>query len=267
MSSTARTLRRPVTLPALPPKWRQRLVVLILALTVLGPFYLLWLRDSSLVQVKDVTITGLTSDDAPRIRAALEAEADEMTTLHLRRGRLDRAVEGYPVVRGLEISTDFPNGLRIHVLEHHPAAIVASGRSRVPVAADGSVLRGLPVRGSLPLVEASGALAADRVEQGRTLGLVRVAGGAPGELVPRVQELVHDEERGIVAVLEDGPELVFGDPTRVRDKWIAATRVLADDASQGASYVDVRLSERPAAGGLAVETIEPAEPAISYSQP
>jgi cell division protein FtsQ len=267
MSSTARAARRPLPLPALPVKWRQRLVALVIGLTLFGAFYILWLRDSSFVQVKDVSISGLTSADAPRIRAALEAEANEMTTLHLRRDRLQMAVGGYPVVRGLEVSADFPNGLRIQVIEHHPAAIVASGRSRVPVAADGSVLRGLPVEGSLPLVKTSGALAADRVEQAGTLGLVRVAGGAPAPLVPRVEEVLRDEERGIVVILQDGPELVFGDPTRVRDKWTAATSVLADDNSQGASYVDVRLPERPAAGGLPVETIDPAEPAISYSQP
>ena len=267
MSGAARALRRPAVLPTLPTKWRQRLVALVLGVTLLGAFYILWVRDSSLVQVKEVTISGLTSDDAPRIRAALEAEANEMTTLHLREERLHRAVAGYPEVRGLEVSADFPNGLRVRVLEHHPAAVVGSGRSRVPVAADGSVLRGMPVRGSLPLVEISGALAADRIEEPGSLALVRVAGGAPKVLAGRLEEIVRDEERGIVVLVKDGPELVFGDPTRVRAKWAAATRVLADEGSQGASYVDVRLPGRPAAGGLPVETTEPAEPAISYSQP
>ena len=165
-------------------------------------------------------------------------------------------------------SADFPDGLSIRVVEHHPAALVVSGRSRVPVAADGSVLRGLPVKaGELPLVEASGALPADHVRQADTLSLLRVAGAAPAPLLARVEQIEREAERGIVLTLEDGPELVFGDPSRVRDKWRAATSVLADDASQGTSYVDVRLPERPAAGGLAVETIEPTDPALTYSQP
>jgi cell division protein FtsQ len=144
---------------------------------------------------------------------------------------------------------------------------VESGRSRVPVAADGSVLRGLPVDGSLPLVRMSDALPADRLRERDTLGLVRVVGAAPAALVARLEEVERESERGIVVTLEEGPELVFGSADRVRDKWIAATRVLADDASQGASYVDVRLPERPAAGGLAVETIEPGETALTYPQP
>ena len=46
-----------------------------------------------------------------------------MTTLHVDREKLERSVAGYPVVRDLEISPDFPHGLRVHVIEHQPAAI------------------------------------------------------------------------------------------------------------------------------------------------
>jgi cell division protein FtsQ len=268
VSAAARAVRRLPVLPALPAQWRQRLAMGAAGFIALTAIYMLWLRDLPLVQVEKVTITGLTSDDAPGIRSALEAEAHEMTTLHVRRDRLERAIEGYPVVRELEVSPDFPSGLRIHVREHHPAALVASGRSRVPVAADGGVLEGLPVKpGALPLVTVSGALPAERIRHAGTLTLLRVAGEAPRALQPRLEQVERDGERGIVVTLEEGPELLFGEPTRVHDKWAAVTRVLADDASQGASYVDVRLPERPAAGGLAAETIEPTDPALTYSQP
>src|SRR5688500_17284132 len=39
----------------------------------------LWLRDSSLVRVKDVTVTGATTSEAARIRSALERAASDMT--------------------------------------------------------------------------------------------------------------------------------------------------------------------------------------------
>jgi hypothetical protein len=130
------------------------------------------------------------------------------------------------------------------------------------------VLSGLPVKaGDLPLVKASGALPGDRVRQAALLELLRVAGGAPAPLLGRIAEVERDRERGIVLTLDDGPELIFGDPGAVRAKWRAATGVLADESSQGASYVDVRLPARPAAGGLTVETIEPTDPALTYSQP
>jgi cell division protein FtsQ len=56
--------------------------------------------------------------------------------------------------------------------------------------------------------------------------------------------------RGWTAALRQGPMLVFGPAERLRAKWVAASRVLADRSSAGASYLDLRLPERPAAGGL-----------------
>ena len=68
-------------------------------------------------------------------------------------------------------------------------------------------------------------------------------------------------EQGIVIELEDGPEIIFGDADCADEKWTAAVRVLADVDAAGATYIDVRLPERPVAGGLPVETIEPVAPA------
>ena len=267
MSAVARTARRPASRSAIPAKWRQRIAAAVVALVALTALYMLWLRDSSLVQVHDVTITGLSSDEAPRIRAALEAEGTEMTTLHVRHERLERAVEGFPVVRAIEASPDFPNGLRIHVVEHNPAAVVESGHARLPVAADGSVLRGVPVaEGSLPLLKVSTALPADRVRHPGTLALLRIAAAAPGAFAARIEEVTREDERGIVVTLADGPDIIFGEPVRTREKWAAALRVLADGSSQGATYVDVRLPERPAAGGVVSEPVAPEEPTFEVAE-
>jgi cell division protein FtsQ len=59
------------------------------------------------------------------------------------------------------------------------------------------------------------------------------------------------ERDGLTLELRDGPKLVFGDLRGLEAKWAAASRVLADPGSEGATYVDVRVPERPAAGGLA----------------
>jgi cell division protein FtsQ len=48
--------------------------------------------------------------------------------------------------------------------------------------------------------------------------------------------------------LRNGPLLEFGDGVRARAKWIAAARVLGDPRGAGASYLDVRIPERPVAG-------------------
>jgi cell division protein FtsQ len=261
-------LRRPrarsrVRLPALSARLKRRLLALAAICLTLAAVYWFWFRDSSLVAVEHVTVTGLTTDEAPRLRAALAAAAHSMTTLHLDRERLERTVEAYPVVKGLELSPDFPNALRIGVVEHHAAALVVGEGDRVPVAGDGTVLSGLPAERRLPTIDAERPVEDGRLEDRSTLRAVRVAAAAPAALRGRLEELERRNEDGLVVRLRDGPELIFGDATRVQAKWTAAARVLADKAAAGASYVDLRLPGRPAAGGLPAETVAPVAPADS----
>jgi cell division protein FtsQ len=48
-----------------------------------------------------------------------------------------------------------------------------------------------------------------------------------------------------------GPPLIFGSAAAARAKWAAAARVLADPSAAGATYLDLRIPGRVAAGGLA----------------
>ena len=50
--------------------------------------------------------------------------------------------------------------------------------------------------------------------------------------------------------MNQGPELVFGSDVQAQEKWLAAARVLAEPSSQGATYLDLRIPGRVAAGGL-----------------
>jgi hypothetical protein len=129
------------------------------------------------------------------------------------------------------------------------------------VASDGTVLRGLPVQGSLPTIEAEGGIEGERLADQDAIRAARVAGAAPTVLQRRIDEVRERGSRGLVATLKDGPELIFGDATRLRAKWVAAARVLSSRAAEGASYIDLRLPGRPAAGGLPAETVEPVAPA------
>ena len=111
----------------------------------------LWLRDSRLVAVDQVSVTGLSGSEAPRVRAALEGAARDMTTLHVRSDQLRTAVEPFPAVMAVDAHADFPHRLRIVVHEHVAVAALAAGTDRVPVAADGTLLRGSSTSG-LPVV-------------------------------------------------------------------------------------------------------------------
>jgi cell division protein FtsQ len=266
VSGLAATLarRRPAlsrSLPKLTPRLKRRLVALLALCLLLAGGYHFWLRDSSLVAVDEVKISGLTTADAPRVRTALAGAARGMTTLHIDHERLERAVEAFPVVRELKVTPDFPHGLRVRVVEHVPAALAVSDAGRVAVAGDGTILRGLPVDGKLPTVAVDGILGGTRLRDPDALAAAAVAGSAPAVLRRRIQEVSKRSDAGLVAELSDGPELIFGAATQLRTKWAAAARVLADPEAEGASYIDLRIASRPAAGGLPAETVTPVAPA------
>jgi cell division protein FtsQ len=265
-------LRRPLRAAvSLRPRTRRRLLAALAACVVLGAFYMLWFRDSGLVKVRHVSVSGLTASDTGGLRRALADAAGGMTTLHLDHGRLDRVAALYPVVERLELSPDFPHTLRIHVVERRAAAIAVSGHSRVPVAADGSLLRGLPVHGALPVVKLPGPATGERLNDHAALVAVRVTGAAPRELLPRLRAVKREPGRGIVIPMRRGPDLIFGSTSRLAAKWAAVARVLAAPASRGANYIDVRLPERPAGGGLTTATTpppdQPAAPAPTTAPP
>jgi cell division protein FtsQ len=208
----------------------------------------LWLRDSSLVAVRRVSVVGASGPDAARVRAALSLAARDMTTLHVRRAQLATAVEPYPAVAGVEAHPDFPHGLRLVVREHVPVAAVVADGERVAVAADRTLLRDLPT-GGLPRVTASAPPGGETLDDRRARRAVAVLAAAPPALRAHVQDVVIGQ-RGLTATLRFGPDLYFGSTARLRAKWTAVARVLADRSSAGATYLDVRLPERPAAGGL-----------------
>src|SRR5687768_906305 len=95
--------------PRVPLRWLVALVLLV----GLGYGAWVWLRDSSLAAVRDVEVTGSTSSEEPRVRAALDAAARDMTTLHVREDALRSAVGRFSSVADLEVETDFPHTLRI----------------------------------------------------------------------------------------------------------------------------------------------------------
>jgi cell division protein FtsQ len=225
-----------------------RTVAGFLAATVLLAVGWLWLRDSSLVAVDRVVVTGVTGPQAAQVRAALESAGRDMTTLHVRHGQLATAVRPFPVVQAVEAHADFPHGLRVVVREHVPVAVLVSGASRVAVAADGTLLRGTPTSG-LPVVAAPAPPPGDVLANRSLKRSVAVLAAAPAALRAHVTR-VYAGPRGLTAPLRDGPVLYFGGADRLPAKWAAAVAVLADPSSAGATYLDLRLPERPAAGGI-----------------
>jgi cell division protein FtsQ len=226
----------------------------------------LWFRDSSFAAVRHVTVSGSTSSDDARVRAALEAAGRGMSTLHVDGEVLHDAVEPFASVADLRVRTDFPHDLRIEVIEHEPVAILQSGGSRVPATGAGLVLDGVRAR-DLPVVTSRTPPLDGRVQGRRALAALEVAGAAPAELRERSERVFWSQD-GLSVDLREGPELIFGSPRDARAKWTAAARVLAEDSSAGATYLDLRVAKLVAAGGVGPVTPEPTPaPTVVPSDP
>jgi cell division protein FtsQ len=235
------------------------------ALVALGWFTWSWFRDSSLVKVRHVKVSGLTTADGPAIRHELVDSAKGMTTLHVRNGALDHAVSAYPIVHSITTSAHFPSTLEVHVHEYEPIAMLAvPGGKGVPVAFDGTLLPRI-AKTTLPTVAVASVPTSNGFPSRRVNLLVDVLAGAPRALRPELARGYLGKE-GIRVALRDGPTVEFGDRSRLAAKWASATRVLAARSSSGATTIDVRLPERPAASGFgnatnaSASTVQPSTP-------
>jgi cell division protein FtsQ len=213
--------------------------------------YFFWLRDSSLVAVNRLSVSGVSGvsgADSTRIKAALAEAARDMTTLHIRHDDLARAVRPFPIVKSVSASPSYPNTLSVEVELLKPALVVEAPGRTVTVADDGTMLRGVaPVRG-LPRLHVSRAPAGTRLS-GEALEQALVLGAMPTQLRPYVLG-ASMLASGVEVRMKNGPEIRFGDGTGARVKWAAATRVLADKRVGSVAYVDVSAPERPAVGGI-----------------
>jgi cell division protein FtsQ len=207
-----------------------------------------WFRDSPLVSVEHVTVSGQSGADAGQISAALESAARTMSTLDVQLGRLHRAVAPYPVVKDIRVTTQFPHGMQIEVIEHAAVGAIDAGGQKVAVAPDGTLMRDVAVSPSLPTIPVSLTPVGARVTAGPAAAAVKLLAAAPAELLPKISQVTTVAPHGLVAQIRNGPSVYFGDATQLAQKWVAASAVLGDPGSAGAEYIDVTDPERPAAG-------------------
>lgn len=232
---------------------RRRALVGAVLLGVLALGYFGWFRDSSLVEVRDVEVQGVSGADRERIVAELTDAARGMTTLHVDTDQLRDAVREFPGVASVKADASVPHGITIQVIEHQPTLIVRAGDREMPVAADGSLLPGAEV-GDQRLAElridelpVSGRLSGDPLSEALAIG------AAPAPLLPLIAGASVSEEYGVVVTLRGGIELRFGTRDRAHQKWAAIAAILADRELTGLSYIDVRVPGRPAVGGASTE--------------
>jgi cell division septal protein FtsQ len=244
------------------PSLRASLVIVAVLSAGLVAGYLGWFRDSSLVAVRDVTVSGVSSADKGGIEAALTEAAGSMTTLNVSESELEEAVARFPTVVSVSADPKLFHGLAIEVVERPPALLVSAGGETVPAAGDGTLLRGLELsdqsREALPVIDVR-ALPRQQLS-GEPLAKATVAGAAPEPLLELIEGISFDGQTGVEVTMKGDIPIRFGTAEQAGRKWAAAAAVLADPKLDTLTYLDVRAPERPAVGGAAAPTAEVAEP-------
>lgn len=257
MPGWTNAMTRAPRLPAM-PRLRRPSLAMIVSLLVAVAFLLggwVWLRDSSLVAVENVTVRGASGLGAPAVRSSLTGAAQQMTTLNVDRAALNAAAARFPLVKSISVETKFPHGMTIIVNERRPVAALVGTGGALAVAADGVILTGSPSSG-LPVIAVTSLVRGKRVVDPTTRSEVKLIALAPRRLRSEVTE-VSAASGGLVAKLRAGTLLRFGDSSRLAAKWIAADRVLQDPQAAGAGYIDVSIPERPASGMLGSGDLAP----------
>jgi hypothetical protein len=135
------------------------------------------------------------------------------------------------------------------VLVPRLAATIGEGEDAIGVAANGALVRWLPLPEEPPLPQ----LALEKPPKGGrvkgpALEQVQVLAAVPDALRPYTESSGYGDG-GVEVTLTTGIELFFGDASKVARKWRAAAAVLADPEVTALDYVDLQAPSRPSYGG------------------
>jgi hypothetical protein len=136
-----------------------------------------------------------------------------------------------------------------HVLVPRLTATIGEGESAIGVAANGALVRWLPLpeEPPLPRLALEGPPKGGQVK-GPALEQVHVLAVVPDQLRPYLESSSYGET-GVEVTLTTGIELIFGDASQAARKWSAAIAVLANPEVTSLDYVNLEAPNRPTYGG------------------
>jgi cell division protein FtsQ len=242
-----------VEMPRLPANWRRFVVptVIVAALAVGG----WWLYNSPLLSIKDVQVQGniVVSAEQARAVAGLDDQSIVQPDLDAARERLLLL----PMVKGVQIEQDWPNGVTITLTERVPWGLWQLGSVRYVIDDDGVVIELAAPAGAPLIVQRDGSTATlapgDRVDAGAMAVSTRLVATAEQTLGHSVRSLEFSHADGLTAFLQStsggpGLQVVFGDGQGYDFKLASLFQVLrlAEDEGRTLSRVDLRFGERVA---------------------
>jgi len=147
------------------PRRRFRLIpsLALMALIIVLPLAVfLWGRHTSVFAIKHVVVSGGRRVPAGQAAALLRQRFDGANLLAVHAADVRKALSAYPYLRTVTISRDFPDTLRVRLLEYQPAICLLAGGHWYVVAGEGPAVADLGVAHvTTPAPRASASAAAE----------------------------------------------------------------------------------------------------------
>ncbi|MPZ99455.1 MAG: FtsQ-type POTRA domain-containing protein [Dehalococcoidia bacterium] len=222
--------------PQTPFPWR-RLMLTALSLAMFGglAYAAAWLYMGDSLRVQQVNVLGAQVTDPQLVAGAADVAGDSL--LHLDTKAIEQRIRTVPGVKSGAVTRDWPQGLTVDIVEHQGWGYWQIGARRLVIDEAGNVLdRARPPAANAPTiieVAAGGELPQDVVSDTDTVRLVArlLHEGAFKRLDVQPVSFVFRHDRGLVVVVEEGPNVIFGDTNDFEFK-VATWDELLDELEQ-----------------------------------
>jgi cell division protein FtsQ len=238
--------------PTLPQNWHRYAIPAMVAIAIgTGGWFL---YNSPLLEIQSVRVRGNTLVTTDLAKAASDLEGQSIFNPGFEHA--EQSILLLPMVKDVNVSRDWPNGVTITITERAPWGVWQLGGVRYVVDEEGVVLDA-EAPGGAPLVTQTDATvpplrAGDRVPTGAMQVATQLVATAPQTLGRDVKSLEYTQRTGLTAFLTNdvGPDLrvVFGDAQGYDFKVASLFAVLQQAQEEGRvlSRVDLRFGERVA---------------------
>lgn len=219
--------------------WRNVVVLLVLIVLIIVGIWLVYFSSAFSVKRLDIRGTGSEVSAAQVERAAAVPMGKPLATADLGSIR-DRVATVLAAVRSVQVSREWPNAIRIDIVQRTPVAVIQTGGSLHALDASGQVFldyRTAPA--GLPIVR-SASTERDALAQG-----AQVAAALPKGLAARVAHVQILTRDDIELDLRSGKTVMWGSAADSRTKARVLNALMR--AQPGAALYDVSVPSAPAA--------------------
>lgn len=228
-------------------RWRRILIVLALAGAIAGAIAL---YRSPLLRVQEVEVVGTASLTPRQIEDLAGLEGASMLNAPL--GKAEGRIVALPMVKAVDAKLDWPNKVRIEVIERTPWGYWDLAGTPYVIDGEGVVLANVEPPEGTPVIHDRGDPArlspGDRVDSDAVALAQVLLQSVPEQLALNIIRLEYTPESGLSLVTDARYAVVMGDSQNV-DYKLAVWRKVEEDISRGAMaghVLDLRFGDRPA---------------------